>query len=369
MGHMPLLETTSLDTGAKTVAPLEGDRVLEGQNCTCTVRRLGARWEAVKVFGSAAVTLNGRRLERSGLSHGDTLFLWDRMVRFLDAPELPDDRFEALIEAAPEGDGRLEVWMDALLEHGDPLGTTLRTEGPDALFEGLLSHVLAGHLEVAVRHAVPREVRLRMLPPEFWPEAVVAQLVSLRALRWLEHLEIDASGARPPARVELHLLRLLTRLRLPRTLKRLTLSSVVVRPDRNVQDEVAALRERLPAGLDYRLPKVAAGASLVVTKTRGTPVVGPRCPLRGEVRFGLTEDRALTTAPTRLPDFVIEETPLGWILLMHGTTPVRLNGRLLNHLGDFHPSDRSRRDDDTRLVAGDVIELGPYTLRFELDVA
>ncbi|MFO0601339.1 MAG: hypothetical protein U0228_38880 [Myxococcaceae bacterium] len=361
---MPWLETTWLN-GRKERHDLEDVVWLRNDHCACVLRRKSGAWDAKDLDARETTHLNGARLAMRRLEHGDTLWLWDRLVRFVDAPELDDTGFAQLIEGTAETEGRVQVWADALLEHGDPLGTALAHSGQAALFEGLAGHVMAGHLEVTWRHGLPRHVTLRMMPEELWPEAVLLQLLALRSTRWLESIVFDGHGARPADRLELSLLRTTAATRWPSTLRRFscTHSLAPTEPD----TELLALRSKLPSTLTWEPPRAVASASLEVLDgpshpTRPTPR-GTRLDLTGLPRIGNAADDSLARHDVEIARvrFQVLPTPLGW-MLRTASFPTRLNGRALPTAVD----QQERTLADHRLLQGDVIDCGPWKFRFVL---
>ncbi len=330
----------------------------------------GGRWWLEDIGSAGGTWLNGERVTRAALEHGDTVNVGDVLLVFAATPEAHDAALEAAVGEAPQDAARVRVWADWLSEQGDPLGEELARAlpGPAAL-EGLEPFIDAGVLELEWRHGlvVAARVRRPVVASSHAGEAL-ARLLSLRVCRWIESLTVDAGRVQDPASGAASVLRALLstqglerlahlslgyllepaepshfldelKARLPRRFPRLVTPPAAVLP--------AAGREWLevlevPPGVDFHAP--------------GSPE-SRRLPLVDGLWVGTAQAGALRAlAPGLHREGVMERFLIrheaARCVLVPADAGVRLNGR---------PAVA------TRLLPGDVIE-DPSGVRFRFGV-
>jgi hypothetical protein len=165
----------------------------------------GARWHLEDAHSSGGTWLNGRRVGRADLSHGDAVWFGDTLLVFLDRPEATNADLEAAVGERPDDASRVRVWADWLLDHGDPLGEHLLAPHPSAhALDGLEPLVRDGRLELDWQHGLIRAARLRCVNDASYSSVeLLARLVSLRVARWLTSLTVDLSTWVMPSTVRI----------------------------------------------------------------------------------------------------------------------------------------------------------------------
>lgn len=340
----------------------------------CRFASDGGRWRLEDVGSTGGTWLNGRRVAKQLVSHGDAVWLGETILVFLEQPEAVNGELEDAITERPDDAARIRVWADWLLDHGDPFGEHLLADQPAAfVLEGLEPLVRDGRLQLDWQHGLIRAARLRCVNDATYSSVeVLARLVALRAARWLSELTVDLSTWVMPSATRLQLdagavLRgLISGPRLP-VLKTLSLGYVAEPlPTSHFLDALLSrLRERYPAVAvtrDALLP-VARHAWLTVESVPdGLDFhhAGPsetRIPLDAGVWVGSSAQHSLrAVAPGvqrngLVESFLVRQEAPMWCLipLQNG---VRLNGR---------PAAA------TRLLPGDVIE-DPRGVRFRFEI-
>lgn len=199
----------------------------------------------------------GERILQHGdiveISHGLVFRYFGRDEERHRAPLL-----EASIGDAPDEEGRWKVYVDWLLERGDPLGVRM-VQGPDggeddARWLGPLSRQWrAGNLELTWRHGYIHTATFRTLEFENSPDTYwcLNRLFEIELARFLEHLHVDLfttylPNEQPPfakrARLVLENLR-----HAPRTLRTLSLGPVLdLQWTADLDRELTRLREARP---------------------------------------------------------------------------------------------------------------------------
>lgn len=180
--------------GRSTAAGLRivSERVAPQQ---CALVADGGRWLVEDLTSTGGTFVNGRRVHRHPLVHGDALWLYDVLLVFLESPELHHPQLEAAIDAAPDDEARVLVYGDWLHEHGSALGDHLthRASSQVAL-EGLDTLVREGRLELVWQHGLLHTARVRCINDATYSDVeLVARLVSLPCARWLRELTVDLS--------------------------------------------------------------------------------------------------------------------------------------------------------------------------------
>lgn len=288
------------------------------------------------------------------LSHGDGIWLGDRLLRFLEAPEHRDEALESLIDQAPEDHLRAKVWADALQENGDPLGDAVQLQGFGAILEGLAAHAAIGQFEFDWSGGLPRKAVLRSAQHDAWPPALVAQLLSLRVARWFKEIVIDATCDGDQLRVQLEIVRTLLAWPLPIGLRKVTCGYSMGHAWES--GEVARLWSMLAAkapGVTWQRPLLARIAWLEIGSESGHSSHRPRFEVTHGARVSTSHDGSLALSPvTERPCdselFSVMRRPAGWTLL-----PVA-------HLAKLN----GRPAFSTRLLPGDAIQVGETTFRF-----
>jgi len=167
----------------------------------------GGRWRLEDVGSTGGTWLNGRRVAKQLVSHGDAVWLGETILVFLDQPEAVNADLEAAISERPDDAARIRVWADWLLDHGDPFGEHLLADQPAPfVLEGLEPLVRDGKLELAWQHGLIRAAKLRCINDATYSNVeVLARLVALRAARWMTELTVDLSTWVMPSATRLQL--------------------------------------------------------------------------------------------------------------------------------------------------------------------
>ncbi len=363
--------------GVVTVGRRDTDIVIESPRVSrkqCVFVSDDGRWLVEDAASTGGTFLNGRRVHRQKLVHGDTLWLYDALLVFLETPPSTVGGLEAGLDENPDDASRVQVWADWLLERGDPLGEHLLAAHPiDTALDGLSSLVKEGRLELIWRHGLIHTARLRCINDATYNDVeLIARFLSVRVARWTRELTVDLSTWVMPSANRIHkdaaaVLRglltgphlpcleklsfgyfaeplppsvfLLTMLdRLKNRFPRLTTNPrTLLAPAKTATLEVI----HVPGGLDFHAPAARDG----------------RIPLDSGLWVGSSargQLRALAPGVHRIgvaESFLVRQQSPQWCLipLEHG---VLLNGR---------------RAVETRLLPGDVIE-EPRGTRFRFEV-
>lgn len=166
----------------------------------------GGRWLVEDVTSAGGTFLNGRRVHRHTLTHGDTLWLYDALLVFLETPPITASGPEAHLDEDPDDATRVQVWADWLLERGDPLGEHLLAKEPlDGALDGLSPLVKDGRLELVWRHGLIHTARLRCINDATYSDVeLIARFLSLRVARWTRELTVDLSTWVMPSANRIH---------------------------------------------------------------------------------------------------------------------------------------------------------------------
>ncbi|MFO0600464.1 MAG: FHA domain-containing protein [Myxococcaceae bacterium] len=177
-------------TGADLI--IKSERVSKKQ---CVLLNDGGRWLLEDLTSTGGTFVNGRRIHRHPLVHGDTLWLYDALLVFLESPQLRQAELEAAIDRDPDDAAAIHVLADWLLERGDAFGEHLLGKAaPEQVLEGLAPLVREGRLELVWRHGLLHTARVRCTNDATYSDVeLVARLLSLRVARWLRELTIDLS--------------------------------------------------------------------------------------------------------------------------------------------------------------------------------
>jgi hypothetical protein len=366
--------------GVVTVGRRDADIVIDSPRLSkkqCAFVSDGGRWLVEDLTSAGGTFLNGRRVHRHTLVHGDTLWLYDALLVFLEMPPSTSSSGsvpEGQLDQEPDDASRVQVWADWLLERGDPLGEHLLSPAPsDAVLDGLAPLVKDGRLELVWRHGLIHTARLRCINDATYSDVeLIARFLSLRVARWTRELTVDLSTWVMPSANRIHqdaasvlkglltgphlpalehlsfgyfheplppsvfLLTLLDRLR-QRFPKLKTNPRTLLLPSKGATLEVL----EVPRGLDFHAPAAK----------------GDRIPLDSGLWVGssaMGQLRALAPGVHRsgvVESFLVRQQSPQWCLipLEHG---VLLNGR---------------RAVETRLLPGDLIqEPRGTTFRFDL---
>jgi len=171
---------------------IPSERVAKKQ---CALVTDGGRWLVEDVTSTGGTFVNGRRIHRHALVHGDTLWLYDALLVFLETPELHHAELERALDLDPDDAARVQVYADWLHEQGAPLGDHLLGRGaPDQVLEGLDVLLAEGRLELVWKHRLIHTARVRCINDATYSDVeLVARLLSLPIARWLRELTIDLS--------------------------------------------------------------------------------------------------------------------------------------------------------------------------------
>lgn len=342
----------------------------------CVLVGQQGRWAVEDRNSSSGTWVNGHRLTRARLAHGDAIDLYGTLLVFLDQPEHREPEAEATIDRHPWARAPLQVWADRLLERGDPLGVQLSSGvvNPSCL-EGLDELVTSGRLELEWRQGLVHRARVRCTSDATFQDVdLLGRLLALRVCRWMEELTVDLCTWTMPAMSRLQsdaaaaLRGLLSGPELP-ALERLSLGYLpTALPASHFRE---ALLDRLPA----RFPRLVTTPHEVLPVIRhawleiarfpregvefqsAAPAEHGRIPLHTGVWVGAATPRTIRAVTPGVrreglrESFLIRQEAPQWCLVPveHGVT---LNGR---------PATQ------TRLLPGDVIE-EPRGTRFRFVV-
>ncbi len=164
------------------------------------------RWLVEDATSTGGTFLNGRRVHRQKLVHGDTLWLYDALLVFLEAPPTTAAGPDSGLDENPDDANRVQVWADWLLERGDPLGEHLLAKQPiDTALDGLSPLVKDGRLELIWRHGLIHTARLRCINDATYSDVeLIARFLSLRVARWTRELTVDLSTWVMPSANRIH---------------------------------------------------------------------------------------------------------------------------------------------------------------------
>ena len=208
-----------LDTFKSTVFELKegpvGTASLRGAGVDVDTARLGnqgafvsegGRWRMEDGASAGGTFLNGRRVRLHTLVHGDTIWLYDAMLVFLETAPMMGSVSETVIDEDPDDRNRVQVWADWLLEQGDPLGEHLLAAQPlDAALDGLAPLVKDGRLELTWQHGLIHTARLRCINDATYSDVeLIARYLSLRVARWTRELTVDLSTWVMPSANRIH---------------------------------------------------------------------------------------------------------------------------------------------------------------------
>lgn len=171
---------------------IPSERVAKKQ---CALVTDGGRWLVEDVTSTGGTFVNGRRVHRHPLVHGDTLWLYDALLVFLETPEFHHAELEQALDQDPDDAARVQVYADWLHEQGAPLGEHLLGRGaPTKVLEGLDVLLSEGRLELVWKHGLIHTARVRCINDATYSDVeLVARLLSLPVARWLRELTIDLS--------------------------------------------------------------------------------------------------------------------------------------------------------------------------------
>ncbi len=334
------------------------------------------RWRIEDLKTTGGTLVNGHRVARHVLTHGDLVSLHGTLLVFLDRLEHRDPALEAAIDANPDDAASVQVWADALLDHGDPLGEDLIAgRARPEVFEGLQPLIEDGRLELTLKHGLVHTVRIRCTSDSTFQDIeVLARVLSLRIARWVRELTVDLSTWSVPSSRRLQgdaaaVLRGVLTAQLAPTLRTISLGYLTQPlPPSNFLD---ALMRRLPK----RFPQLETAADRVMPVIRHAwlevqhvpegldfahdgEITLKRLPIHTGIWVGSSKpDRLRAIAPGvnregLLTSFIVRQQAPQWCLIPmeHG---VALNGH---------------RAVPTRLLPGDVIE-DLRGMRYRFDVS
>ena len=192
-----------------TVGRKDADIVIDSPRLSlkqCAFVGDGGRWRVEDVTSAGGTFLNGRRVHRQTLNHGDTLWLYDVLLVFLETPPITRSGPEAHLDEDPDDANRVQVWADWLLERGDPLGEHLLGKEPvSTVLDGLYPLVKDGRLELTWRHGLIHTARLRCINDATYSDVeLIARFLSLRVARWTRELTVDLSTWVMPSANRIH---------------------------------------------------------------------------------------------------------------------------------------------------------------------
>lgn len=196
--------TTMVTVGRKGAdIIIDSPRLSEKQ---CAFVSDGGRWRVEDVTSAGGTFLNGRRVHRHTLVHGDTLWLYDVLLVFLESSPITGSGPEADLDADPDDRNRVQVWADWLQERGDPLGEHLLSAQPvESSLDGLFPLVKDGRLELTWRHGLIHTARLRCINDATYSDVeLIARFLSLRVARWTRELTVDLSTWVMPSANRIH---------------------------------------------------------------------------------------------------------------------------------------------------------------------
>ncbi len=366
-----------LAEGVVTVGRAGADILIESPRLSkkqCAFVSDGGRWLVEDLTSAGGTFLNGRRVHRHPLTHGDTLWLYDALLVFLETPPITGSGPEAHLDLDPDDASRVQVWADWLLERGDPLGDHLLARQPtETALDGLFPLVKEGRLELTWRHGLIHTARLRCINDATYSEVeLIARFLSLRVARWTRELTVDLSTWVMPSANRIHqdalavLKGLLTGPHLP-SLERLSFGYFTepLPPSIYLISMLDRLKQRFPklkTNPRLLLAPVRLATLEILEIPKGLDFHAPaakdeRIPLDSGLWVGSSargQLRALAPGVHRsgvVESFLVRQQSPQWCLipLEHG---VLLNGR---------PAV------ETRLLPGDVIE-EPRGTKFRFDV-
>ncbi|MBL8957876.1 MAG: FHA domain-containing protein [Myxococcaceae bacterium] len=293
------------------------------------------------------------------LHHGDIVEIAFGLVfRYFAHEETPvrGPRLEASIGDAPHDHGRWQVYVDWLLERGDPLGHRMAVGADggddDARWLGPMARPWrAGNLELTWRHGFIHTATFRSLEWENSPDTYwcLNRLFELELSRFLEELHVDLFTThleRERPRFEKRARLVLENLRhAPRTLKAVTLGPVVeFEWTADLDRELTRLREERPRLETTRDTLVKRFSQLVLRDQVG----GAHIDVTGEARVHRFGSESVTVT--------LGEWGIAWLERTGDSrlsTPFLVNGRPLRQ---------------ARLMHGDVVEPAPGA-RFVVEVS
>ncbi|PZR10730.1 MAG: hypothetical protein DI536_18785 [Archangium gephyra] len=334
----------------------------------------GGRWRIEDLSSSGGTFLNGRRVQRHTLTHGDTLWLDGTLLVFLELSTAVSADFESHVDSNPDDPTRIRVWADWLLEHGDQFGEHLLSPTPaDWVLEGLHPLLADGRLELEWKSGLIHTARIRCINDATYSDVeLLARFLSLRAARWTRELTVDLSTWVMPSASRIHqeasavLRGLLNGPQLP-VLERLSFGyfTEAIEPSSLLLNLLGRVRARFPKLTTdpSRFMRPVGEATLtVIAVEAGVDFHAPqarngRIPLGSGVWVGSSggpnQLRALAPGVPRsgvFQSFVVRQESPQWCLvpMQHG---VSLNGR---------PAVQ------TRLLPGDVIDVRGTQFRFDV---
>ncbi len=366
------------EAGVITVGRRDADIVIDSPRLSkkqCAFVSDDGRWLVEDATSAGGTFLNGRRVHRHTLIHGDTLWLYDALLVFLEMPPGTETSGpEKHLDENPDDRARVQVWADWLLERGDPLGEHLLAREPtDVSLDGLSSMVKDGRLELVWKHGLIHTARLRCINDATYSDVeLIARFLSLRVARWTRELTVDLSTWVMPSANRIHqdaasvLKGLLTGPHLP-ALERLSFGYFTepIAPSvflLTMLDRLKARFPRLKTNPRELLSSAKTATLEVLSVPQGLDFHAPaakdeRIPLDSGLWVGSSardQLRALAPGVHRsgvVESFLVRQQSPQWCLitLEHG---VLLNGR---------------RAVETRLLPGDVIE-EPRGTKFRFQV-
>lgn len=372
-------KTIELPSRAGTVIVGRGDAniVIDSSRVArkhCAFVSDGGRWRVEDLSSSGGTFLNGRRVQRHTLAHGDTVWLDGTLLVFLEMPTATSADFEAHVDSNPDDATRVRVWADWLLEHGDPFGEHLLSAQPAAwVLEGLHPLLTEGRLELEWKHGLVHTARIRCINDATYSDVeLLARFLSLRAARWTRELTVDLSTWVMPSATRIHqeasavLRGLLNGPHLP-VLERLSFGyfTEAIDPSSLLLNLLGRVRTRFPKLTTdpSRFLRPVGEATLSVLQVEdGVDFHAPqarngRIPLGAGVWVGSSSGpnqlRALAPGVPRsgvFQSFIVRQESPQWCLvpMQHG---VLLNGRVAVQ---------------TRLLPGDVIDVRGTQFRFDV---
>ncbi|MGV3620621.1 MAG: FHA domain-containing protein [Archangium sp.] len=360
-----------------TVGRASADIVIDSVRVSrkqCAFVSDGGRWRIEDLSSSGGTFMNGRRVQRHTLSHGDTVWLDGTLLVFLELATATSADFESHIDSNPDDATRVRVWADWLLEHDDHFGEHLLAPAPaDWVLEGLHPLLRDGRLELEWTHGLIHTARIRCINDATYSDVeLLARFLSLRVARWTRELTVDLSTWVMPSAARIHqeasavLRGLLNGPRLP-VLERLSFGyfTETIQPSDLLLNLLSRLKTRFPKLVTdpSRFMRAVGEATLTVIAVEdGVDFHAPqakngRIPLASGVWVGSSTGpnqlRALAPGVARsgvFQSFIVRQESPQWCLvpMQHG---VLLNGR---------PAVQ------TRLLPGDVIDVRGTKFRFDV---